>query len=270
MVLTATALVALLAASACEFTQLPDGGFRLAPDNPSGERVLIIGDSLMRQPSLSVAFGTMNVGTETLVQAVNTAGLVSGPVKYDERLAELLASFKPTVVLMGFSGNFTAPYWAGYSPPGAVGSAEYQTWIDAQRGSADFLDRSVAAAGRLTGLAELAGAQVYWVETPPFPAAYGNPSMPQKLWTRLNADIPGDHPEAKFLSANSAVSTSAGGWRQFKAICGTTYEIRSLAYDGGVHFTSDGAGTYGRALTRALSSAEGWAAPPQQCPGQSD
>lgn len=268
--MAATVSVALVAASACEFTQLPDGGFRLVPDNPSGERVLIIGDSLVRQPSLSVAFGTMNAGTETLVQAVNTAGLVSGPVKYDERLAELLASFKPTVVLMGFSGNFTAPYWDGYSPPGAVGSAEYQAWINTQRASTDFLDRYVAAAKRLTGLAELAGAQVYWVETPPFPAAYGNPSMPQKLWTRFNADLPDDHANVKFLTANTAVSTPTGGWRQFKTICGTNYEIRSLAYDGGVHFTSDGAGTYGRALTRALSSAEGWSAPPQQCPGQSD
>ncbi len=256
--------------TACQFVQLPDGGYWLQPDNPSGARVLIIGDSLIRQPSLSVAFSTMNGGVETLIEAVNTSGLISGPTHWQERAAELIASFHPTIVLIHFLGNFTAPYWAPYAPPGVPGSPEYEQWIVAQMGSKDWVDRYVSAGKSLTGLFQIAGVRVYWVEPPPLPPSFASPSLGEIIYARWKAELPVAFSDVRMLSARASVATPSGGWLRSKAICGSTYEIRSYEWDGGVHFTADGAGTYGRALARALSTAEGWPAPPLQCPGLPD
>jgi hypothetical protein len=265
---TLLAMVALLAG--CEFVQLPDGGYSIKPDQLGGPRLLIIGDSLMRQPSLSVAFGNLDGGIETLVEAVNTSGLVSGPVHWDQRDAELIAQFHPTVVLLGFSGHFTEPYWPPYNPPGAPGSAEYQAWITQQRGSLDFLDRQVDAATAMTKQYQDAGATVYWVEAPPYPPQFGRPSPADRLWARFVSDLPVRRPGTGLLSVRSSVADATGGWMEYKTICGTSYPIRNVAYDGGLHFTADGAGTYGRALARTLAAAEGWPLPAPKCPGQTD
>ena len=270
LVVLVASVMALLVSTSCEIIPLNDGGFLVTPDGTGGPRVLIIGDSLIRQPSIMTAIGVLPANATTLIQAVNTSGLVSGPTHWDARAAELIAQFDPDIVLIGFVGNFAAPYWTGYSPPGAVGSPEYNNWISTTQASADFVDRYTVEAQKLTGLFELAGVKVYWVEPPPFPPAYGTPSVPDKLWARWKVEIPTAHPSTKLLSARSSISTSGGAWMRYKVFCNTTYEIRSYEWDGGVHFTADGAGTYGRALVRALAAAEGWPQIGSQCPGYND
>lgn len=261
----------LLALSAgCEFKETPSGGYWIIPDHPDGRRLLIIGDSLIRQPSLSVGFSLMPGNLETRIEAVNTSGLVSGPVNWELRAAELVAEFRPTHVLMGITGNFTPPYWPPYAPSAAPGTPEYDGWVAQQKGSEEFLARHVAAAKAITGIFSRAGAEVYWVEPPPFPPAYGNPPLPDRIWRRFEAELPGTDPNLRFISARSSIATLFDGWLEYKVICGVRYQIRSTQWDGGVHFTADGAGTYGRALARALAAAEGWPAPPRHCPGLPD
>jgi hypothetical protein len=231
---------------------------------------LIIGDSLVRQASLSIGVGVMAPGVETLVEAVNTSGLVSGAIHWDARADELIASFRPTVVLISFAGNFTAPFWDGYAPPGAPGSVEYQGWIGATVGSNEFLTRYTAAAISLTARFQSGGARVAWLEAPPFPPEFANPTVPDRLWARWKDEIPAARPDTRMLSARAAVADANGNWMQYKVICGTNLEIRSREWDGGVHFTADGAGSFGRAVARSLSQAEGWPAPQDHCPGLSD
>jgi hypothetical protein len=268
MVVVALALLVL--ASACEFKQLDDGGYSIKPTNPNGERLLIIGDSLIRQPSLSIGFSLIPAGVETLVQAVNASGLASGSVHWDARATELINSFHPTVVIIGLSGNLSPPYWDGYAPPGADNSPEWFAWISATKASSEFIDRNVRAAISLTGVFQRSGARVHWIETPPFPPEFQQPTVPDRLWPRLMTELKAARPGVSLLSARSSISDAAGHWTQFKMICGSVYEIRSRGWDGGVHFTTDGSGTYGRAVARVLSQAEGWPAPPSQCPGLPD
>jgi len=239
------------------------------PDEPTGERVLIIGDSMMRQGSLTVAFGIMGAGVETLVEPVNASGLVSGPTNWDQRAAQLISQFRPTVVMIQFVGNFSWPYWSPYHPPGENGSSEWNDWVETTKNSDGFIDRFVEAGRRLTGLFLLAGVRVYWFEPPPFPPAFGPNPTPDKLWARWKVDLPQAFPDVHMMSVRSSVANDDGTFKRFKTICGVTYEIR-WELDGGVHFTSDGAGTYGRAMARSIADAEGWADPPQQCPGRSD
>lgn len=262
--------MALLVSTSCEIIALNDGGFLVTPDGSGGPRVLIIGDSLIRQPSIMVAIGSLPANATTLIQAVNTSGLVSGPTHWDQRASTLIGEFDPDIVLIGFVGNFAPPYWPGYSPPGAEGSAEYNDWIKTTQASTDFVDRYTKEAQKLTGLFQLAGVKVYLVEPPPFPPAYGTPSVPDKLWARWKTEIPEDKPDTKLLSARSSISTAQGKWLRYKTFCNTTYEIRSYDWDGGVHLTADGAGTYGRALVRALAAEEGWPQIGSQCPGYND
>jgi hypothetical protein len=261
-------MLALL--SGCQIIELPDGGFSVIPDQPGGDRLLIIGDSLMRQPSLTIAVENQGSGVETLIQAVNTSGLISGPVHWDQRAAELIAAFHPTAVLIGFSGNFTEPYWPPYAPPGTPGSSGYTAWIAQQRGTTDFIDRQTTAAVALTAQFQDAGVSVYWAEAPPYPPQYGMPSPADTIWASFVARLPVARPGVHLLSVRSSVADPTGGWVEFKNICGTVYAIRSVAFDGGVHFTADGAGTYGRALARTLAAGEGWPLPPPKCPGLPD
>jgi len=264
------ALALVLLAAGCQLVQLPTGGFLMTPDAPSGRRLLIVGDSLIRTTSLATAGPLLPAGVETLIEAVNGSGLVSGPVHWDTRATELVDQFHPTVVLMSIGGNFSAPYWPPYAPPGAPGSPEEQAWITANWGSPEWLDRSATQAVAASKAFAARGAHVYWLAPPPMPPQWGDPSVRDKLWDRLSATLPTSVPGTKLLSVVSSVSDANGKWVPTKVICGTELEIRSVEWDGGLHFTSDGAGTYGRATARALSAAESWPAPPQKCPGLTD
>ncbi|MCU0267259.1 MAG: hypothetical protein MUF83_01295 [Acidimicrobiales bacterium] len=271
VVVLALAVLCLLAASACRIVETPTHGFHFIPDNPNGVRILVIGDSLVRQPGPAFAGKLLGAGYETLLEPVNTAGLISGPADWQVWAPELIRSFRPTHVIIQFQGNFSPPYWAGYAPPGQPGSPEYEGWIAAQYGSPDWISRYVTAARQLTGLFAAAGVRTYWVQPPVMPPAYGNPSVTDQVWSAIRVALAVSYPTTRFLTGPRAhISTSSGGWLEYKGICGNVYQIRSTAWDGGVHFTSDGAGTYGRALARDLSAAEGWAPPPPHCPGLPD
>lgn len=264
------AMAVVAVSSACEIRVLDSGGYHVIPDTASGARLLILGDSLIRQPSLSVAVSNINGGVETLIEATNTAGLVSGPVRDAERAVALIDAFHPTAVLLGYSGNFTEPFWPGYHPPGAPGSPEWNAWIEQQTTSVDFVDRNTEAAIALTKVFQDAGVAVYWVESPPFPPTYAVPTVPDRLWARWQTALPAARPGVHLLSVRPSITTPTGAWTRHKTICNQGYEIRSVDWDGGVHFTADGAGTYGRALARAIAAAEGWPAPAQHCVGWPD
>lgn len=268
--LVLTVLV-VLTATACRIETTPTGGYHVIPAAPNGVRVLVIGDSLIRQPALAFAGKLVVSGVELLLEPVNASGLVSGPVDWQVRGAELIRSFRPTHVVIQFQGNFSPPYWPPYAPLGQPGSAAYDAWIAAQYGSADWIMRNVDAARRLTALFVANGVHTYWVQPPPLPAPYGDPSVSDRTWSAIRADLAVRQPAARFLTGPHAwIATSSGGWLEYKGICGNVYQIRSTAWDGGVHFTSDGAGTYGRALARDLSAAEGWPPPAPHCPGLPD
>jgi hypothetical protein len=261
--------LSVLAAAACQFRETPTGGFWLSPDTPAGARILVIGDSLMRQPGLAFAAQLVTTGKDVRVEAVNGSGLISGPVEWKSRAAQLVADYHPTHVLVSFIGNFGPPYPPNYAPPGTEEDAEYWEWIKATMNAIEFVNRYVESARALTAIFAAAGIRTYWVEPVPLPPHYGSPSIADKLWSRFATDLPAAYPGTRLLSARSSVANADGTWLRDKVLCGTTYEIRT-AGDGGLHLTSDGAGTYGRALARALSSAEGWAQPAPKCPGMQD
>lgn len=255
----------VLVASSCRIVMTPTQGFQVFPDNPVPQRkVLVFGDSLVRQPSLSFGVGLEPAGAEVLIDATNTGGLVSGPVRWEDLARERIATFGPSDVVIGFYGSFAAPYWPPYAPPYAAGTPPYDAWVAAQPGTADFARRNLDAVRSLTKVFLDRGVRVWWIAPVPFPPQYGWPSLPERLWAQWVAMVSTELPSVRILDANASIAPT-GRWTDHLWFCGQDRPIRSTAWDGGVHFTSDGAGRYGRALARAMTSAAGWPAPVAHC-----
>ena len=262
----AVAVALVVLASGCRILTTPTQGFQVIPDVPVAHRkVLLIGDSLLRQPSLAFGSSLEPAGAEVLIEATNTGGLVSGPVHWDQRAKELIFAFQPDIAVIGFHGSFAAPYWPPYAPTAAAGTPEYDAWVAAQPGTAEFAQRNLDAVLALTKVFTDNGVRVYWVQPLPFPPQYGSPSPPQKLWGQWVPALASASPGTRTISANASISGPGGAWIDHMVFCGQDRYIRSTAWDGGVHLTTDGAGRYGRALARALASAEGWPAPIANC-----
>jgi hypothetical protein len=120
----------------------------------SRERVLLVGDSLMRQtaPTIEAALGSdVNVRAE----AVNGTGLLSRP-QYDwlGKLPGIIDDFDPKVVVVSFNGNCATPVGLDPSKP-----------IDCD--TPQFYDQWAEAADRATTILESKGAKVFWVTPPP-------------------------------------------------------------------------------------------------------
>lgn len=256
----------VVVATSCRILPTPTDGFLVLPDRAvAGRKVLVLGDSLVRQPSLSFGVGLEPAGAEVLIEATNTGGLVSGPVRWDDRARELLASFGPSHVVIGFHGSFAPPYWPPYAPPGTDGSPAWTAWVNAQPGTAEFAQRNLEAVRSLTRVFVDAGVQVTWVQPLPFPPQYGSPSVPERLWGQWASMLATEFPAVRRISANGSIAGSAGQWVDRLWFCGELRWIRSTAWDGGVHLTADGAGRYGRALAREYARVLGWAPPVANC-----
>src|SRR5262249_50064288 len=73
-------------------------------------RVLLIGDSMMAQPSCELATILANEGVETHMQAIPGSGLLIPSVDIvQRRIDRLLAAVHPDVVLALYIGNYVGP-----------------------------------------------------------------------------------------------------------------------------------------------------------------
>ena len=93
-------------AGTCAGTVRASGGSAVAP---SSTRVLLIGDSLMKQASCSAARAMASSGVTTFRRAVGGTGLLGGNVDWVARAATLTQRLHPDVVVAEFVGDYLTP-----------------------------------------------------------------------------------------------------------------------------------------------------------------
>jgi hypothetical protein len=150
--------------------------------------VLLLGDSIMnqtkdyvkprlrRQPALD--------DVEVKAQAVNGSGLLT-PKIYDwkAKASELIAQYKPAVVVVLFVGNYTdSDLWL--TDNGTYVPNDYQQL---------FYDEWLKQAQQLSDILRGQGAQVWWVLPPPFygPEGLRRETMLRETYLELARQMPG-------------------------------------------------------------------------------
>src|SRR5262249_12984389 len=154
-------------------------------------RVALIGDSIMYQPSCTVADNLSDLGIETYRDAVSNTGLLNGTVDWIAKTRTILASQHPDVVVAVFVGNYPPP--PVRDARGAVIADDSPAFFAAWQRRAEQLSAEVRASG----------ARMYWVSPPPIslpPLAHA-----QRLFDGYRT-IRGDH----FLEAGSVLAGSNG------------------------------------------------------------
>lgn len=210
--------------SACGTVVKAEGSPRL--------RLLLIGDSLMAQPSCDLARALAPLGVETHLHAVAGSGLLTGAVDWKQQLARLLAAVHPDVVLALFVGNYIGPPVLDLSgqpvqPDTPLFDALWQ-----------------ARAAELSKEVRDAGGKLFWVEPPPM----RDSDRAARLfagYTRL-----GD----RTLPSGRALAGPNGEWVEAIDTCGGGQPLRT---PDGVHLTDVGAHVFALAIAHDLSTALG-------------
>jgi hypothetical protein len=210
--------------SACGTVVHPDGAVRT--------RVLLVGDSLMAQPSCELAAALGGVGVETHLQAIPGSGLLAGP-GWTARFDRLLDSVHPDVVVALFVGNYIGPPATDITgqPIAADSDLFFALWQ--QR------------AEELSRRAREAGARMYWVEPPPLADDGGRAARLFAGYERLGDPI---------LRSGRALAGPDGEWVDTIASCEEGAPLRT---PDGVHLTPAGAHVFARALAHDLADALG-------------
>jgi hypothetical protein len=229
-------------ATDCPRVVVPTSNRPLSTLNVS--RALLIGDSIMEQTSCSIARSLAGLGVRTTREGIWGSGLLNGPVDWNTRLPELLASEDPGVVVAIFVGNYPEPPVLG--PDGRPLRPDsprfYSAWQDRAR--------------QLVQLANDAGARFFWVSPPPF-----GDQVPFDRAERLFADYRSIE-DSSVLEAGSILAGPEGEKVETRQSCGSEPQIR--AFDG-VHLTPDGARIYGQMIAHELSAELGVLTAPRPC-----
>lgn len=201
------------------------------PEGAARTRVLLVGDSLMAQPSCELAAALGGEGVETHLQAIPGSGLLAGP-GWTARFDRLLESVHPDVVVALFVGNY-------------IGAPA--TDISGQPIAADsdpFFALWQQRAEELSRHAREAGAHLYWVEPPPLDDG-GRAARLFEGYERL-----GD----KTLRSGRALAGPDGQWVETIPSCEQGAPLRT---PDGVHLTPTGAHVFARAIAHDLADALG-------------
>jgi hypothetical protein len=204
--------------------------------------VLYIGDSIMNQTgpfaqnALALQPGVGDPSTH--VEAVNGSGLLT-PKVYDwqTKARDLIATYKPKVVVVLFIGNYTdTDLWTGADGkpvPDDYGDAFYQAW----EGQAQLLQNTLSSGG----------AVVDWVLPPPLASPEGARRQTRMRQTYL--DLHAHNPSTGTVDAVTALGGPNGEWVWRRAgIDGAEVTVRQ---SDGVHLTDDG----GRLVARQIAEA---------------
>ena len=202
---------------------------------PSTESVLLIGDSLMHQAARGITAALP--GSSVVDASVPGTGLLNGSVDWYARAEQLLAEYRPDVVVASFVGNYDR----------SQGSLVTDT--------AAFYDAWSAAAQRLTDLVRASGARLEWVAQPPlrYPNFYGvGAERTRQLYVEYATLA--RKPHVGMLDSDASIAATDGSYVESADVCGRTVTLR---IGDGVHFTSAGADWWGAQLGRALARADG-------------
>ena len=196
-------------------------------------RVLLIGDSLLAQPSCTIGAALAADGIETHMHAVSGSGLLTGAIDWKRRLDQLLASVHPDVVVALFSGNYPPPPVndASGQPIAYDTPAFYAAWQDRAR--------------EISATVRAAGPKLFWLQPPPMVVS----PIPPKLYAGYLQL--GD----ATLASGRALADSAGRWVATRPECGT--DGQPLRADDSVHMTDAGARVYGLVIAHDLAAALG-------------
>src|SRR5581483_7782846 len=175
-------------------------------------------------------------GTTVIDGSALGSGLLGGPVDWFARAAELIARYRPEVVVVSFVGNYdpSSGTFAADTP------AYYAAWAAASR--------------RLTDQLRASGARVDWVAQPPLHPAnfYGIAATRTQVLT-AQARALANRPGVGLVGADDAVSTADGSYTVTHDVCGVSATIRLAD---GVHFTTIGGDWWGAQLGRAIAGLE--------------
>jgi hypothetical protein len=205
-------------------------GTVMKAEGPTRVRLLLIGDSLMAQPSCELARALAPLGVETHMHAVAGSGLLTGAVDWKRQLDRLLAAVHPDVVLSVFVGNSIGPPVLDFS-----GQA-----VEPDTALFDALWQERAA--DLSNAVHDAGAQLFWVEPPPM--------RDSDRAARLFAGYArlGD----RTLPSGRALAGPDGEWVDASESCAGGQPLRT---PDGVHLTDLGAHVFALAIAHDLSVA---------------
>jgi hypothetical protein len=206
-------------------------------------RVALIGDSLMVQPSCTIADSLRQVGIETSLHAYFWTGLLTGPVDWLAQMQQILRTEHPDVVVAVFVGNYLPPTFRG--PTGEVVEDDTPAFYQAWQQHAVMLSAEVHAAH----------ARMYWVSPPPIT----DPLLrhADRLFDGYR-NISGDH----FLFSGRVLAGPDGREVMTKRTCGRTRVIRASDR---IHLTDDGARLYGQQIAHDLTADLGILTTPQPC-----
>jgi hypothetical protein len=206
-------------------------------------RVALIGDSLMVQPSCSIADSLRDVGIETSMHAYFWTGLLTGPVDWIAQTEQILKTEHPDVVVAIFVGNYLPPTF--HDASGAIVEDDTPAFYKAWQQRAELLSAEVHAAH----------ARMYWVSPPPI--TYPLLRHAGRLFDGYRT-IPGDH----FLTSGRVLAGPNGREVMSKLTCGRTRVIRA---GDRIHLTDDGARIYGQQIAHDLTANLGIFTTPEPC-----
>jgi hypothetical protein len=207
--------------SACGTVVQPEGRVRA--------RVLLVGDSLMAQPSCELAAALAADGVATHMHAIGGSGLLIG-VDWQKRFQRLLDSVHPDAVVALFVGNYIGDPLADLSgqPIPADSDLFYALWQ--QR------------AAELSRRARDAGARMFWVEPPPLE----DDGRAARLFRGYATLGDGTLPSGRAL---------AGRDGEFVESIPSCEQGETLRAPDGVHLTPVGAHVFARALAHDIARA---------------
>ena len=195
-------------------------------------RVVLIGDSIMAQPSCELARALAPLGIETHMHAISGSGLLDRGLDWKKRLDRLLVAVHPDVVLALFVGNYIGPPALDFSGQP----------IEADTPLFDALWQEHAA--ELSNAVRGAGAKLFWVEPPPM----RDSDRAARLfggYTQLG-DLT--------LPSGRALAGPSGEWVEAMEACGGGQPLRA---PDGVHLTDFGAQVFALVIAHDLTTALG-------------
>jgi hypothetical protein len=193
---------------------------------PTQVRLLLIGDSIMAQPSCALGGILAPLGVETHIHAVSGSGLLTGAVDWPQATQRLLDSVHPDVALAIFVGN--------YPPPPVLDFGGNPVQVD----TPIFFDLWRARAAELSRRVRDSGARLFWVEPPPMSS-----DRAAQLFAGYRTLGDSTLPSGRVLGGD------AGQWVEEKPACGA----EPLRTPDSVHLTDLGVQVFARELAHDLA-----------------
>lgn len=218
----------------------PDAGTSdIVPEGAtSSDRVLVVGDSLVRgaEPELEAELTAM--GIPHLIHGEPGSSLLSSFYPYDwmQAARDLVAQFHPTIVVAEQLGNYWPPYVLDPSGnPIRAGTPEFAAaWARAAAQWADILTSE--------------GARLYWVISPPKQDTHEQVVVDQVNTTTFDAARTGEH-LMRMIRWDLDLTNGSGQFLSSILIDGLQVKIRD---DDGVHLTDAGSALGARRIIDSL------------------